>query len=45
MSRERSGAPMTASERRLQCLWIALFVPLVAFWIGVGFLELMVCAA
>ena len=38
-------ASLTASERRLQYLWIALFVPLVAFWIGVGVLELMVCAA
>jgi len=29
----------------LQYVCIVAFVPLVAVWVGVGFLELMVCVA
>jgi hypothetical protein len=38
-------ASLLTTSKVLQYLCIAAFVPLVAIWIGVGFLELMVCAA
>jgi len=36
---------LLTTNRVLQYLCIAAFVPLIALWIGLGFLELMVCAA
>jgi hypothetical protein len=38
-------ASVLTTNRVLQYLCIAAFVPLIALWIGLGFLELMVCAA
>ena len=38
-------ASLLTANRVLQYLCIVAFVPLIAVWIGVGFLELMVCAA
>jgi len=38
-------ASLLTANRVLQYLCIAAFVPLVVLWIGLGFLELMVCAA
>jgi len=38
-------ASLLTTNRVLQYLCVAAFVPLVALWIGLGFLELMVCAA
>jgi len=36
---------LKADSRWAQHFFIAAFVPLAALWIGIGFLELMVCAS
>jgi len=36
---------LVTTNKVLQVLCIAAFVPLTVLWIGLGFLELMVCAA
>jgi len=38
-------ASLLTANRVLQYLCIAAFVPLIVLWIGLGFLELMVCAS
>ena len=38
-------ASLITTNRWIQYLCIAAFIPLIAVWIGLGFLELMVCAA
>jgi hypothetical protein len=39
------AASLRAGSRGIQYLCIVAFVPLAALWIGIGFLELMVCAS